>query len=62
MSCRTLFHELIELVKKHVPEEKKFEFYKEILITTHSHGISLHTLLGEDDEFDRAYRNFMEVS
>lgn len=61
MSCKTMFHDLLVLVKYHMPDEKKFDFYSELLTITHSHGINLEMLLGEDEEFDRAYRCFMEV-
>lgn len=61
MSCKTMFHDLLVLVKDHMPDEKKFDFYSELLQITHSHGINLGMLIGEDPEFDRAYRYFMEV-
>lgn len=61
MSCKTMFHDLLSLVETHMPEEKRYEFYRELLQVTHTHGISLDFLLGEDAEFDRAYRSFMEV-
>jgi hypothetical protein len=56
-----MFHDLLVLVKDHMPDEKKFDFYSELLTITYSHGINLEMLLGEDEEFDRAYRRFMEV-
>lgn len=61
MSCKTMFHDLLMLTSEHMPQEKKFDFYSELLQITHTHGISLDFLLGEDAEFDRAYRCFMEV-
>ena len=60
MSCKTVFHELLHLVRDHLPEEKKYDFYKDLIQVTQSHGIHLHILIGEDEDFDRAYEEVMK--
>jgi hypothetical protein len=58
MTCRTMFHDILFLVKDHMPHEKKFDFYSELLSITNTHGIKLDFLVGEDEEFDKAFQKF----
>ena len=56
MSCvATLFHELLYLIIKHIPEESRESFYTELLSITKNHSINLSFLKGEDSVFDKVW-------
>ena len=58
MTCRTMFHDILYLVKDHMPHEKKYDFYSDLLSITNKHGIKLDFLVGEDEDFDRAFEKY----
>lgn len=60
MSCRTMFHDLLYLVKTHVPAENRADFYHDLLMCVKEHNVNLDFLLGEDDLFDHAHKKVNE--
>jgi hypothetical protein len=50
-----MFHDLLTLIGKYIPEESKESFYTELLSITKNHGINLSLLKGEDSVFDKVW-------
>lgn len=56
--AKTLFHELLNLIKNTLSDEIRENFYFDLLNIVGKHGIKLHFLEGEDDKFDKAFERF----
>lgn len=56
--AKTLFHELLHLIKNTLSDEMRENFYTDLLNIVGKHGIKLHFLEGEDHMFDKAFERF----
>lgn len=54
--AKTLFHELLYLIKNTIPDSARESFYLELLNIVQRHDIRLHFLEGEDPMFDEAFK------
>lgn len=56
MSSCSMFHELLHLIKAHMPDEKRTAFYNDLFHILGKYSIKLDFLVGEDHKFDEAFK------